>query len=217
MRNRILIVAVLASLLSGASQTQAGGLTITPTFTTNFVTDFGSNAGAAENAWKAAAQVFENTFTNNIHINITVDAVNGTGVFGQSNTLLYTFGSFNTIQNALVANATSADQHTSVGPGGSAAGPDPTGGTGNWWVTSSQAKALGLISDNLSNDGKTTFGAGNPFTFSGPIAPGTYDFQGVAAHEISEVRRCARISYPFSGVRSADESHSSIRRETGVF
>lgn len=28
---------------------------------------------------------------------------------------------------------------------------------------------------------------GNPFTFSGAIAAGTFDFQGIAAHEMSEV------------------------------
>jgi hypothetical protein len=40
----------------------------------------------------------------------------------------------------------------------------------------------------MSDDGGTTFGVtGNTFTFSGPIAAGTFDFQGVAAHEISEV------------------------------
>ena len=50
-----------------------------------------------------------------------------------------------------------------------------------------QAKALGHIPDDMSDDGGTTFGVTNPFTFSGPIAPGTFDFQGVAAHEISEV------------------------------
>ena len=44
-----------------------------------------------------------------------------------------------------------------------------------------------MIADDLTNDGTTTFGAGNPFTFSGPIAAGTFDFQGIAAHEISEV------------------------------
>ena len=43
------------------------------------------------------------------------------------------------------------------------------------------------IPDDLSDDGGTTFGAGNPFTFSGAIAAGTFDFQAVAAHEISEV------------------------------
>ena len=64
---------------------------------------------------------------------------------------------------------------------------DPTGGTGTWWLTRSQAKALAQIPDDRSGDGTTTFGAGNPFTFSGAIAAGTYDFQGIAAHEISEV------------------------------
>ena len=33
----------------------------------------------------------------------------------------------------------------------------------------------------------TTFGVTTPFTFSGPILPNTYDFPGIAAHEISEV------------------------------
>ena len=50
-----------------------------------------------------------------------------------------------------------------------------------------EAKAIGLIPDDLTLDGITTFGAGNPFTFSGAIAAGTFDFQGVVAHEISEV------------------------------
>jgi hypothetical protein len=50
-----------------------------------------------------------------------------------------------------------------------------------------QAKALGYIPDDTSDDGGTTFGVRNSFTFSGPIAPGTFDFQGVAAHEIAEV------------------------------
>lgn len=64
---------------------------------------------------------------------------------------------------------------------------DPTAGAGTWWLTRAQAKALGVIPDDQSNDGKTTFGAGNHFTFSGPIAAGTFDFQGIVAHEISEV------------------------------
>ena len=64
---------------------------------------------------------------------------------------------------------------------------DPTSGTGTWWLTRSQAKALGHIPDDTSGDGTTTFGAGNPFTFSGAITAGTFDFQGIAAHEISEI------------------------------
>jgi hypothetical protein len=159
---------------------------ITPTFTANFVTDFGANAVAAENSWIAAAAVFSADFTDNIHMNITVDAVAGTSVFGESNTSLDSF-SYDTIRTALVADAKTANDATALGPGGSMAAVDPTGGAGTWWVTTAQAKAIGLVSDNLSNDGTTTFGAGYAFTFSGPIAAGTYDFQDVAAHEISEV------------------------------
>jgi hypothetical protein len=64
---------------------------------------------------------------------------------------------------------------------------DPTNGVGTWQLTRAQAKALGHIPDDMTDDGGTTFGVGNAFTFSGPIAPGTFDFQGVAAHEIAEV------------------------------
>ena len=64
---------------------------------------------------------------------------------------------------------------------------DPTNGAGTWLLTRAQAKALGFIPDDMSDDGGTTFGAGQPYTFSGAIIAGTFDFQGVAAHEISEV------------------------------
>ena len=61
---------------------------ITPTFTANFDTNFGANATAARAAWLAAAQVFTSHFSDSININITVDAVAGTNVFGQSSTSL---------------------------------------------------------------------------------------------------------------------------------
>src|SRR5262249_8302200 len=54
----------------------------------------------------------------------------------------------------------------------------------------------------------TTFGAGNPFTFSGPITAGTYDFQGVAAHEISEV--LGRLGLCGGTISGATNSHSLI-------
>jgi hypothetical protein len=163
-----------------------GSFVINPTFTSNFNSNFGSNAAAAQAAWIAAANVFESNFTDNIAVNITVDAVGGTSVFGQSNTALIgpTYAS---LYAHVVADATTPDDATAIGPGGSVTATDPTGGAGNWWVSRAEAKALGIIASDSSNDGKTTFGAGNPFTFSGAIAPGTYDFQGVAAHEISEV------------------------------
>ena len=159
---------------------------ITPTFTANFDTNFGGNATAAKAAWAAAAQVFTSHFSDNININITVDAVAGTGVFGQSFTALLSI-SYADLLAKVTADATTPNDQIAIGPGGSMTAADPTGGTGTWWLTRSQAKALAQIPDDRSGDGTTTFGAGNPFTFSGAIAAGTYDFQDIAAHEISEV------------------------------
>jgi hypothetical protein len=161
-------------------------LVITPTFTADFFTNFGADAPAAKAAWIAAAQLFTSYFSDNIHINITVDAKPDPKVFGES------FPAFVSISYAdlfarVSADATTHDDQIAIGPGGSMTAADPTNGAGTWWLTRSQAKALGVIPDDMSDDGGTTFGTTHPFTFSGPIAAGTYDFQGVVAHEISEV------------------------------
>ena len=161
-------------------------MVITPTFTSGFDTNFGANAAAAKAAWIAAAKVFTDAFSDPIHINISVDAVTGTDVFGESS-----FGfvsiSYADLFNQVTAFASTQNDAVAIGPGGSMTATDPTNGTGTWKLTRAQAKALGHISDDMANDGGTTFGAGNAFTFSGPIATKTFDFHGIAAHEISEV------------------------------
>jgi hypothetical protein len=144
------------------------------------------NAAAAQGAWVAAAQVFASHFLNDIHINITVDAVPGTNVFGQSNSVFLEI-SYADLLAKFRAGAKTPNDQIAIGPKGSMTGNDPTTGVGTWWLIRPQAKALGHIPDDLSEDGITTFGAGNSFTFSGAIAAGTYDFHGIAAHEISEV------------------------------
>jgi len=174
----------LVVLAGGLAPSAYGALVFTPTFTANFNTNFGANAAAAQAAWIAAANILSANLQDNIHINITVDAVAGTSVFGQSSTFLNST-SYANLRTKLVADSKTANDATALGVGGSMTVADPTGGT--WWVSRAEAKAIGLIADDLSNDGTTTFGAGNAFTFSGAIGAGTYDFQGVAAHEISEV------------------------------
>jgi hypothetical protein len=161
-------------------------LVITPNFTDSFNALFGTNAAAAKTAWIAAAQVFTSHFANDVHINISVDAVAGTNVFGQSNTSLLSI-SYADLRAKVIAAAKTQNDQIAIGPAGSMTAADPTNGTGTWWLTRSQAKVLGTIPDDLLEDGATTFGAGNAFTFSGAIAPETFDFQGIAAHEISEV------------------------------
>lgn len=183
---RGVIVALLAATVFVAAPRPGAALVITPTFTAAFNSNFGANAVAAQNAWIAAANVFQTNFSDDIHINITVNAVAGTGVFGQSNLPIRSI-SYANLRAFDIADVTTADDATATGLGGSISATDPVSGTHTWFVSRAEAKALGVIADDLANDGTTTFGAGNPFTFSGPIATGTFDFQGIAAHEISEV------------------------------
>ena len=180
---------------------------ITPTFTPQFDTNFGANVGAARAAWTAAAEIFTDRFSDDIHINITVDALPGTKVFGESFVHLLSI-SYADLFNRISANATSQDDLVAIDPGGSMTTADPTDGAGTWWLTRAQAKALGVIPDDMSDDGGTTFGAGHPFTFAGEIAAGTFDFRGIAAHEISEVM--GRLGLSGGTVNSTANSFSLI-------
>ena len=161
-------------------------LVITPTFTAGFNTAFGANAVAAQNSWIAAANQFSTLYSDNIHININVDGVAGTSVFGQSQFGLNSI-SYANLHTRLVADSTTPNDVAGLAVGGSIPLVDPRSDAHTYYLSRAQAKALGYIGDDLLNDGTTTFGAGNPFTFSGPITAGTYDFQGIALHEISEV------------------------------
>ena len=197
----------LVAIVIGLSVPTFGALVITPTFTANFNANFGANAAAAQAAWISAANTFSANFNDNIHVNITVDAVPGTSVFGQSSTFLNST-SYSNLRTRMVADASSADDLLSLGAGGSMLAADPISGTHTWWVSRAEAKAIGLIPDDLSNDGTTTFGTGNPFTFSGAIAPGTYDFKGIAMHEISEV--LGRLGISGGTIGSSANSYSLI-------
>jgi hypothetical protein len=160
---------------------------ISPTFTSAFDTNFGANAAAARAAWNAAADVLVGNLSDDITLNITVDAVTDITVFSSSAMPLQSI-SYTDLLAKVNAGAKTQDDLTAVGTGGSMTAADPTGGDGTWWLTRSQAKAFGLVdADDPSNDGSTTFGTGNAWTFSGEIAEHTFDFQGAAAHEISEV------------------------------
>jgi hypothetical protein len=191
--HRLFQVVILTVLGVVATVPASASLLFVPTFTANFNTNFGANAAAAQAAWIQAANGYSSVFTDNIHINITVDAVTGTGTLGQSSQSIFSIG-YGALYNAVLADVKTQDDVTATGTGGSLGGNgtagsavDPIGGPHNWWTTRSQEKALGLIADDGSNDGTITFGTGFSYTFSGAIAGGTIDFQGVASHEISEI------------------------------
>src|SRR5262245_26239399 len=145
--NSVGLIAFAAVSGFSAGTPSARALVITPTFTANFNANFGANAAAAQAAWISAANVFTTNFSDPIHVNVTVDAVAGTGVFGQSNLFLNSL-SYATLRTRFVADATTPDDNTAIGAGGSISAADPVGATHTWWVARAEAKAIGLIADD---------------------------------------------------------------------
>jgi hypothetical protein len=184
-----LAVAAAGVLTAAAS---AFAMTITPSFDDAAMGAAGLSAAqitGVHNAFAAAALQFTNNFSDPIHIGIDVTAVAGTDTLGESSTSLNSF-SYAVMQLALAGDRTTADDNTAVLSGGSAfTTTDPIGTTHNWWVSTAQAKAIGLIADNAFTDGTFTFGGGFSYDFdpSDGITSGQFDFQGIAMHEISEI------------------------------
>jgi PEP-CTERM motif len=183
----------VACLALGLCVPVHAALTFNVTYNSSFATDFGVNTAAAQAAISNVLAGYSADFDDNIHINISFSGSPGTSILGQSSTFLNSF-TYAQLYNAELADGSSPDDTTATGLGGSLggngtanSGTDPTGG-GTFWATTAQAKALGLSADNTVNsDGTITLGAGFLYTFSGAIAAGTFDFQGVVAHEVSEV------------------------------
>ena len=144
----------------------------------------------AANAY--AALQFTSRFNDPININIRVTAVAGTGTLGQSTTFL-TVVPFATPGTGLrartVVDATSLDDLTSVGVGGSFPLVDPIGGAHNYLVSRAQGKALAINPNDLLTDGTYTFGGGFSYTYdpNNRAVAGKIDYIGVSMHEISEI------------------------------
>ena len=139
-------------------------------------------------AMNAAAQYLDGIFLNPITVNITVGygSIDGqslsSGALGESDTFFNQY-TYSQIRGALIAGSSSGS--------GTLPAADPTGG-GNYWVATGEAKAMGLSGPSSAVDGFIGFASqGVSWTYNttngGPVASGTYDFFGVAAHELSEV------------------------------
>lgn len=138
----------------------------------------------------AAVNWLESQIIDPITLNIAVGygEVNGSALgsnaLGASQTYL-TSVSYSGLVNALTADATSATDSSVV-----ASMPATAPVSGNLWVSAGEAKALGLAAANTtSTDGFVGFSSSLPFTYdnTGGVASGTYDFNGVALHELTEV------------------------------
>ena len=186
-RARVALLAILA--LTGT----ASALTINLTFDSDTVF---TNAGLTPSdivnmraACNYAASQFTTNYTDPINVNIFVTAVPGTGTLGMSNTSIFSVPAYATLRNAMVADSTTPDDATALGPGGSVPMADPIGGSHLYVVSKAQRKALGLAADDLTNDGTYTFGGGFTYTYdpANRAVPGAFDFIGVTMHEYSEI------------------------------
>ena len=181
----------------GGSSTTGSGTTTTTTTTTtssgftiniNWDSSVSSAPSGFTTAVTAAAQYLESLFSDPITVTIDVGygevAGNalGSNALGESESFLSSY-SYGTLVNALGANATTAAASSAVA---SLPATSPVNGT--FWTTSAQAKALGLAT-GTGLDGYVGFSSSLPFTYNDAngVAAGTYDFNGVALHEMTEI------------------------------
>jgi hypothetical protein len=152
-------------------------------------TSVNSAPAAFKTALNSVVSFLDSKFTNPITVNIQVGygEIGGQamvqGALGESATY-YNNYSYTQIRTALAQHATSADQISAVN---SLPATDPTNG-GNYWVTTANAKALGLMGASSAVDAYVGLASGYPFDYdnSNGVSPGTYDFFGVVAHELTE-------------------------------
>lgn len=174
--------------------TPAQALVIVPVFDSS-ITSL-ANAAVVEAAFNTAADKFEAAFANPVTVRIAVSwgSVAGSpipvGDVGSSRTNISGGWAYSDVTGMLQAAAaahpsdrwlTTAAAHLSV--------IDPTR-TDNFGVPYAEAQALGLLPANLATiAGSIGFRSGTNFDFNpvGGIGAGSYDFQGLAAHEIDEV------------------------------
>jgi hypothetical protein len=170
------------SLVTGAT---SAGLLINVTY--------GSSVNSAPVEFKTVVgqvvEYLESHFSDSITINITVGwgEVGGSplsaGALGSSLTYLTSLG-YTQVINSLAADGKGANDASAVA---SLPAVNPNGGT--YWVTTAEAKALGLMGASSNPDGFVGFNSSAPYDYnnSDGVTAGQYDFFGVVAHEITEV------------------------------
>src|SRR5690242_12035820 len=183
---------------SGATSTSGGSAVLSPgTSASGLIinVNYDSSASSAPAGFtsvvSSVVQWFESHFNDPITVTIDVgfgevDGQSlGSGALGSSLYFLNSF-SFSQVASALQTDAKSANDSTAVG---TLPGSNPTG-SGTFWVTTAESKALGLQANGTSVDGYVGFNStSNIFDYdnSNGVTAGQYDFFGVVAHEISEV------------------------------
>src|SRR5471030_1550656 len=137
-----------------------------------------------------AVQYLESQFSDAVTLNIDVGygevngAALGTSALGSSQSFL-TSVTYPTLMNALKLDAKTAADNAAVA---SLPAASPVNGT--YWATTAEAKAVGLLpASQPAIDGFTGFSSSLAFDFNSAdgVTAGSYDFNGVVLHELSEV------------------------------
>jgi hypothetical protein len=200
----------------GNATTTAASLPAEPASPTafNLVVNWDSSVASAPTGFTtgvlAAVKFLETEFTDPITVTIDVgyDEIDGNAI-GSGN-LGSSLSNFTSVTYANLLAAVKKDATTATDTAVVAALPATTPVTGaNYWVTTAQAKALGLTASNTTVDGYIGFGASSLFTFgdtatSGTVAAGTYDFFATVVHEITEdMGRQLLTGQAFGGLASS--------------
>jgi hypothetical protein len=162
------------------------GFVINPTYDDKSFTDAGYDPTTVHRAFQFVINEFESLYTNPIHVNITVKA--GVTDLGMSNVFGYTVGGYAAMKAALFAHYAANPDPIRAIAGPNLPATDPTSG-GNFVVSYPNAKALGLVPDDLFEDGTFTFSNALSYTFdpNNRAVAGKFDWIGIAEHEVSEI------------------------------
>jgi hypothetical protein len=140
---------------------------------------------AVKNVVSSVTNYLSAHFTNPVTISIDIDWANlGSNILGQTQNEFYALPGYSTIPSSLAATSTTADDASTVA---ALPGSSPVSNAA-WVATQAQLKAWGYT--GFANpDATITFSSSFPFDFdnSDGVTSGSYDFYGVAAHEITEV------------------------------
>lgn len=181
------------SSLSGPSSTLVGsssGLEINLIWDSSVRSS--ANWSAIETAIISAAQIYTQAFSNHVVVNIAVGfgEIDGStlssNALGESESYGY-ITNYSTVETAMSSADHSLVSNGLMSSNALTADSPPTGA--NFFVTSAEAKALGLVSgSSTAIDGYIGIANSSLIYFSGgTIGKAQYDAVGIAAHEISEV------------------------------
>lgn len=203
---RMLLGSAIAAAALVFGQSAARAVTIHATFD-------GTVTGAEQTAFNYAAAQYQSLYSDPITINISVTSQ--VGILGQSTTNLQTT-TYGALRTALIGDSKTANDaiaNLSLGL------TDPTGGA-TFLVSLAQAKALGLRPANdPAVDGIFSFGSNLTYALdpNSRAAAGSYDFIGVAEHEISEIMgRIGILGLPLTGSPNFDALDLFGYTATGV-